>query len=134
MNLSVMLAASAATATAKVGKFCDGYSDFLFNAGKWTLILSILLGILLAAAAVVSAWRQPAPAVLPRGAAPGPTAILDAIKSFIQALSTAPTWLALFGGGLLLLWMAATVVPQTCQPGRNQNHAAQQSGGRVLPD
>ena len=96
-------------------EFCSDYTPFLFSAGKWTIIAGILLGIAVAAAKVILAFRQPAGGNPALEAAASP-ALLDAIKGFIQALTSAPTWLALFGGGLLLLWMAGNAVPEICNP------------------
>jgi hypothetical protein len=91
---------------------CDSYPVFLFYAGQWTLILAILLGTALAATGVVAALRNPAAAVPGQeGRAPE---ILDTIKDFVQAIAGAPTWLALFAGGILLLWMAINTVPEQC--------------------
>ena len=98
--------------------FCKDYSQFLFGAGKWTLIAGIILGIALAIATVVLLLRKKDGAAenVRAANAVGATAVLDAVKGFLQALSSAPTWLALFGGGVLLLWMAGTAVPEICKP------------------
>lgn len=98
--------------------FCRDYAPFLFSAGKWTLIAGILLGIALGIATIILLLRKK------EGAADGikamnaatPVAMLDAVKGFLQALSSAPTWLALFGGGVLLLWLAGNAIPEICKP------------------
>lgn len=97
-----------------IADFCSDYTPFLFSAGKLALIAGIILGIALALAAIVAELRKkPAGA---SGNLVAPPAVLDAVKGFIQALSSAPTWLALFGGGILLLWLAGNSVPDICKP------------------
>ena len=105
-----------------IADFCNDYTPFLFSVGKVALIAGILLGVaiaLVAIAALIAELRKKPPAggggdrlVAP----PAPTAVLDAVKGFIQALSSLPTWLALFGGGILLLWLAGNSVPDICKP------------------
>ena len=89
-------------------KRCDTLADFLIFAGQAAIVAGVLLGIALAVVTLILALRRPAPAPdgIVRQAAPSPTAVLDAIKGFLQALSAAPTWLALLGAGTLLLWLA----------------------------
>ena len=97
--------------------FCRDYPLFLFGAGKWMLVLGIVLGVALAVVTLILLLRKKDGAgdSLRAAGAASPTAILDAIKGFLQALSSAPTWLALFGGGILLIWMAGSVTPEQCQ-------------------
>lgn len=116
--MSQIMAMAGATAS-PAATFCKDYIGFLFWAGQWTLGASILLGIALAAATVVMTLRKPVAVAAPRGG-PAPVAALDAIKGFIQALSSAPTWLALFGGGLLLLWMAGHMMPEICPAAKSE--------------
>ncbi|MDB5691460.1 MAG: hypothetical protein JWO81_523 [Alphaproteobacteria bacterium] len=101
----------------QVNSFCHDYVYFLFHAGRAAVIATIVLGILLAAAAVVLAVRKP-PVVANANLATAianPTPVIDSIRAFIQAIASAPTWLALFGGGLLLLWMAGYAAPDYCK-------------------
>ena len=97
--------------------FCKDYTLFLFSAGKWTIIAGIVLGAALALATILLLLRKPAGATeeLPGAAAVGPGAILEAAKAFLQALSSAPPWLALFGAGILLLWLAGNTAPEACK-------------------
>jgi hypothetical protein len=99
--------------------FCHQYIYFLFYVGGAAVIVGILLGIALAAAAVIIAIRKP-PVVSASTAVTediaNPTPVIDSIRAFIQAIAAAPTWLALFGGGLLLLWLAGFTTPDICKP------------------
>ncbi|HEX8222514.1 MAG TPA: hypothetical protein VF605_01710 [Allosphingosinicella sp.] len=108
-------------APAWIAEFCNDYTPFLFSAGKLTLIAGIILGILLAlvavAALIAELRKKPAPGGAGKLVAPASaSSVLDAVKGFIQALSSMPTWLALFGGGILLLWLAGNSVPDICKP------------------
>lgn len=103
-----------------IAGFCNDYTPFLFSAGKLTLIAGILLGIALAAAAIIVSLRKKPAGGGANLAPPSPSAVLDAVKGFIQALSSMPTWLALFGGGILLLWLAGNSVPDICKPPERQ--------------
>jgi hypothetical protein len=97
--------------------FCHQYIYFLFYVGGAAVIVGILLGIALAAAAVVIAIRKPPAAanMALAGEVANPTPVIDSIRAFIQAIAAAPTWLALFGGGLLLLWLAGFTTPDICK-------------------
>jgi hypothetical protein len=98
-------------------EFCQEYAPTLFSVGKWTILAGVALGIALAAAAVIASLRAPTAANQGvRNVAAPPTAVLDALRAFIQAIASAPTWLALFGGGLLLLWMSGNTAPDFCRP------------------
>ena len=122
-----------------VRDFCSEYTPFLFDAGWWMIVLAIVLGVALAAAAVAAEWRkgtQPTTEAVPAGGGSGAaTAILEAAKGFIQALASAPTWLALFGGGVLLLWLAGNAIPDLCDPPVKRSGAQQQggAGGSTTP-
>ncbi|HEY5723345.1 MAG TPA: hypothetical protein VIT45_13585 [Allosphingosinicella sp.] len=111
-----------------VAAFCKDYTLFLFDWGRGILIVAVLLGAALAIAAVIVELRKkPAESGgnAELRAPPAPTAILDSLKAFIQALSSLPTWLALFGGGVLLLWMAGNVIPEICKPPAEECPAGQ---------
>lgn len=115
-------------------QFCGEYTPFLFSAGKWMIVAGIVLGIVLALANVYIALRPPAGGSANREGVVPPTAVLDAIRAFIQALTSAPTWFALFGGGVLLLWMAGNAVPEICKisadnsSGRTRSESSAQGG------
>jgi hypothetical protein len=107
-----------------MSNWCSSYFYFLLWAGGGAIILGILLGVALAIASIVLLMRKAPPAVEIVGP-PAPanvTAVLDAMKSFLQALSAAPTWLALFGGGVLLVWLAGDAAPQQCACPTDQTH------------
>jgi hypothetical protein len=91
---------------------CENSVRFMIHAGAGTLVAGVLLGIALAVVTLVLALRRPVPAPesVETSSAPTPTAILDSIKGFLQALSAAPTWLALVGAGILLLWLAGVQI------------------------
>ncbi|HYW14681.1 MAG TPA: hypothetical protein VE891_00815 [Allosphingosinicella sp.] len=103
-----------------IAEFCNDYTPLLFSVGKWTLIAGVILGIALALAAIVAQLRKDAAGGAGNFAPASPATVLDAIKGFILALSSAPTWLALFGGGILLLWLAGNSVPDICEPPTRQ--------------
>lgn len=42
--------------------------------------------------------------------------LVDAIVALVDSLAKAPTWIAMFGGAVLLLWMAGSNVPSFCAP------------------
>ena len=104
-----------------IADFCSDYTPFLFSAGKLALIAGIGLGILLALVAIAALVaellkKKPAGGAGALVAPAAPASVLDAVKGFLQALSSLPTWLALFGGGILLLWLAGSSVPDICKP------------------
>jgi len=104
---------------------CKDYFDFLFSAGYWAIIGGILLGFALAIVSLILALRKNPQLTTAAGATPAtPLAILEAIRGFLQALSAAPTWLALVGVGVLLLWMAGNNVAERC-PLATSSHSAQ---------
>ena len=92
---------------------CDQYTPFLFQVGEVTIVAGLILGVALAAAAVIVALKPPPGQAAANLAAP-PASVIDSIRAFIQAIASAPTWLALFGGGLLLVWMAANMSQGSC--------------------
>lgn len=113
------------------GDFCENYAWTLFDLGKWTLIAGIVLGVVLAIVRIVIEYRESkakTQANLAQAVAPIP--LLDAVKAFLQALASAPTWLALFGGGILLLWLAS-IRPEVCVP---QSSVNAQAGASAAPN
>lgn len=96
-----------------IADFCDSYAPFTFTMGKWMLITGCLLGVAMALVTLVTAMRA-----LPKADMAGQasaTGFVDSLKDLIDALGKAPPWIALFGGGAFLLWMAGTIQPVYCQ-------------------
>ena len=128
-----------ATPAPWIADFCNDYTPFLFGMGKLTLFVGLVLGVALALAAIVAEFRKKSGGA-GNLAAPAAGGVLDAAKGFLQALSSAPTWLALFGGGILLLWLAGNSVPDICKPATPQAPQTRtgpqtpgQSGGTASP-
>lgn len=96
--------------------FCGDYASTMLGLGWWFLVAALVVG---AAGAAVLVYRTAVPPVTggggdEAGGAAGLQAFADALKGLIEAFSKAPTWLAMLGGGVLLLWMAGNAVPQQC--------------------
>lgn len=125
--------ANLATADAWRDSFCERYPILMLEYGRWFLLAALIIGTAAAAAAVYISLRPPSPApAQPQGGEAGGAAalqsVVDALKGLIEAFSKAPTWLAMFGGGILLLWMAGTVSPEFC-PSPAAQRQQQQSPG-----
>ena len=97
-------------------EFCDRYALLMLAYGRWFLLVGLLMGIAVGAAMLVKLFRQPnVPVSNEEGVADvGIAAAADALKGVVQAFSRAPIWLAMFGVGALLLWMAGNAVPSYC--------------------
>jgi hypothetical protein len=93
--------------------FCDRYAILLLEYGRWFLLAALIIGIVGAIAAVYLSLKTP-PAGGDEGGGSALTSTIDAIKGLIESFSKAPTWLAMLGGALLLLWMAGNSVPDYC--------------------
>ncbi len=94
--------------------FCDRYALLLLEYGRWFLLAALIIGIVGAAAAVYLSLKAPSGADGDEGGGSALTSTIDAIKGLIESFSKAPTWLAMLGGALLLLWMAGNSVPDYC--------------------
>lgn len=42
--------------------------------------------------------------------------MVNALKGLIDSLSAAPTWLAVFAAGLIIVWVAGNTLPRICEP------------------
>jgi hypothetical protein len=81
----------------------EQYAPILFYTGEIAIICALLLGAALAVAAIFSATKK---STIARADLPNPAPVIDSIRALIQALASAPAWIALFGGGILLVWIA----------------------------
>lgn len=115
-------------------EFCANYAPLLLSLGKWFVVAALIIGALLGAVRIINAYRQrendPDEDVWARTPTPWQT-IIAAIAGLVDSLTKAPTWLAMFGGGLLLLWMAGNAVPQFCLVA--DSPVSQAAAGRSLP-
>lgn len=108
-------------------QFCEDYSRTLLNYGEGFLVAALVIGAVGAIVAAVAAFKASkrslttTESVVP---VPGdPTPIIEAIKGLVESFSKAPIWLAMFGCGLLLMWMAGHAGPGYCN-----NNAPDPSG------
>lgn len=116
-----------------VADFCDSYAPVAFNIGKWSMIAGLVLGAVLAIFAAVTTVVMPS-AAKTATANSGAGPVLTALKGLIEALSNAPPWIALFGGGLALFWIAGTVQPDMCKTDRQlRAETAASSGATSRP-
>ena len=122
-------------------EFCDRYALLMLAYGRWFLLVGLLIGIAGAVAMLVNLFRQPArpAATAEEGLAAGPAGVAvvaDAIKGVVQAFSRAPIWLAMFGVGALLLWMAGNAVPSYCTgvPDRDVGYGAPGAADQNVAD
>lgn len=100
-------------------------SDYVTIAGDLASVASYAiygalgLGVLMALAALVRGPAEDNKGGNVRALAPNAgaaSAIFAGLKDFVAAISAAPAWIALFGGGVLLFWMSGYAVPSYCQP------------------
>jgi hypothetical protein len=122
--------------TAWVSDFCDSYAPFLLNAGKGLLLLGALLGVLVTVIALRAALATPAKPADASKMTANSVAVLAGIKDFLEALAKAPPWLALFGAGVLLMWMAGSINPEVCginKPAPNAQSSGSSGGTRTAP-
>lgn len=119
----------AANATAEVVShsgltFCREYVELagdLAGLAKIFLIAALVLGIAYGFVEVLKRYQE-TPAVR-AGVAPNTTAIkeiAEAIKGLVEALAKAPVWLALFGVGLMIFWVAGSAIPAMCEKAANE--------------
>jgi hypothetical protein len=107
MNIATdHLSSSAATATA----FCSRYATLTLDYARWFLLLALLIGLAGAVIGFINSLRTPTPPVPGvNEAGGGPlTNTIDAIRNMVEAFSKAPVWVAMLGGGILLLWLAGS--------------------------
>lgn len=126
--------ASAVAAQDWQASFCDRYALLLLAYGRWFLLAALLIGAAGAAVVVFRTLYPPKPDAGGKSGddeAGGATAlqtIIDAVKGLVDAFAKAPTWLAMFGGGVLLLWMAGDAVPSYCLAPQANTTRPQTSG------
>lgn len=105
MNVTADNASSgAAAATA----FCSRYATLTLDYAGWFLLLALVIGLAGAVVGFINSLRTPAPPPTGKNEAGGGTlaTTIDAIRAMVEAFSKAPVWIAMLGGGILLLWMA----------------------------
>lgn len=115
--------------------FCQ---DYVLSAGQitglvwWFLIAALVLGLAFGIVELIRKFQEPRSRSV-RGVAPSTLKdLIDALKGFIEALSKAPAWIALFGIGLLLFWAAGNSIPDECKAEMNKTYAsAKQKDGQA---
>lgn len=94
---------------------CQRYAILLLEYGRWFLLAGLIIGTIGAAVLVIRSFTATdAGGDEGGGGAPAITAIIEALKGLVEAFAKAPTWLALFGGGALLMWMAGSAISSSC--------------------
>jgi hypothetical protein len=121
-------------ATEWLAGFCNDYAPTLFDLGWWFVLAALIGGVLLAAVHVYRAATAPAPPPPgdEAGGAVGLPALAGALKELVEVFTKAPAWLALFGAGILLLWMAGNAAPDECL-GRAGGQPAPKEESRPRP-
>ena len=93
--------------------WCEIYGDFLFTLGAALLLMAgaaaVFEAIVVARARIEAAHRarletRSSPALVADGV--DPVKFFEALKGFLQALKDLPTWIAMFGAGLALVFLA----------------------------
>ena len=100
--------------------WCDMYGDFLFTLGAALLLVSAVAAAVetfivtqtrIQAARQAQSGAQSVRTMVADGI--DPVKFLEALKGFLQALKDLPTWIALFGAGVALVFVAG-VKPGVC--------------------
>ena len=129
-NNSVTAAADSAD---WVAEYCAGYGQTLLWLAIGFLVVALLLGIASSIIALMAARAQ-------RGGGPGPDRVdvlpdpgklVDALKGLIDALAKAPAWIAIFVGGILLLWMAGSFAGAVCVPADEEENSTSSNNANL---
>jgi hypothetical protein len=116
-NATVAIADVGSTPGLKTGPtFCHEYAKLALDLAGWAkyfLVAALVLGIVYGLVEVIKRYQAAPPQ--PKAAPSALKDLIDSLKAFLEALSNAPAWLALFGVGLLLFWGVGAAVPDGCQ-------------------
>lgn len=126
------VAAAAAAAQAEwQADFCSRYAHLLFEYGRWFLLAALIVGTLSALAAVVRMFLPAEEEGESGGSILGTS--VAALTALIDSLAKAPTWIAMLGAALALMWMSGHSQPRFC-PGSQDltaNDTAAQTNGQA---
>ena len=106
MNVTTDNASSGAAAATD---FCSRYATLTLDYAGWFLLLALLIGLAGAVVGFINSLRtktSPPPAGANEAGGGALATTIDAIRAMVEAFSKAPVWIAMLGGGILLLWMA----------------------------
>ena len=107
-------------------KFCGSY-EIVGAIIVWTALAFVVLALLAAAIEVYKAARKPVNLAGGDGRAaalPAITAIIEALKGLVTALTGAPLWLGLLICGVLLFYVPASAISALYAPSADAKHAA----------
>lgn len=102
--------------------FCTNHLGSLLAIGKWFLWLSLAAAVFsqlvlwFATIREALAGKQGATINESVPASAGIDKILEAAKGLVEALTKAPTWLAMFLCGLALVWLSLSQLDGRCAP------------------
>jgi hypothetical protein len=105
---------AAAASQAWHDPFCSRYAILMFEYGRWFLLAALIIGTIGAVAVIVKLFSSK-----PEGDETGGGNMLQssiaAFTALIDSLAKAPTWIAMVGAGLVLMWMSGHALPTFCE-------------------
>lgn len=105
--------------------FCEDYvavAGSLLDLAYGFVLAALVAGIVYAGVEIYKKSKAPPPPG-DRVAQSSLKDLIDALKGLIQALASAPAWIALFAFGLVLYAGAGMLVPETCEEEMNESYA-----------
>ena len=121
-------------ATKSTLTFCEDYvkaAGDIADLAYWFIGAALLIGILHGFVEIVKKYRTPPNA--PRVQQAALKDLIDALKGLIEALASAPAWIALFAFGLVLFFAVGTSIPTKCEAEMNQPYASAATDAETEP-